>query len=127
MRPDRSSRQQHKQPRINAEGTLASWPRSHGEGAVWISDEKQSSWRVKTKNRNSFNFYGNSDVYAIWMILLTLKLIIDVCRKHYVFPNSSTIGDPKTLRLLPGHFIPHLGEILSRNSVCMSEHVGDSV
>lgn len=86
-----------------------SWPRSGREGAVWISDEKQSGRKVKTKNRNSFNSYGNSEVYAIWMILLTLvELIIDVCRKHYIFPNSSTIGNPNALRLLPGYFLLHL-------------------
>lgn len=86
-----------------------SWPRPDREGSVWISDEKQSSRKGKTKNRSSFNFYGNSEVYAIWMILLTLELIIDVCRKHYIFPNSSTIENPKTLKVLPGgYYILHL-------------------
>lgn len=56
-----------------------------------------SNRNIKTKNRNSLNFYGNSKVYALLMIILTLVLIMDVCRKHYIFPNNSTIGNPKTL------------------------------
>lgn len=61
-----------------------------------------------TKNRNSFNFYGSSEVCTTQMILLTLELIIDVCRKQYMFPNNSTIGNLETLRLLPSYLIRHL-------------------
>lgn len=53
-----------------------------------IFDKKLVSRKVKIKNRNFFNFYGNSEVYIIWMILLILELIIDDCRKYYIFLNN---------------------------------------
>lgn len=37
-----------------------------------------------TKNRNSFNFYGNSEVYTTRMILLTLELINNRCLQEAV-------------------------------------------
>lgn len=66
-------------------GSLAEvWQRGFPVDLWW----KVSNKEVKTKNRNSFNFYGNSEMYAIWMIILTLELIINVCRKHCIFPNN---------------------------------------
>lgn len=60
-----------------------------------IFDKKLVSRKVKIKNRNFFNFYGNSEVYIIWMILLILELIIDDCRKYYIFLNNLIIENFK--------------------------------
>lgn len=67
-----------------------------GQGSKRTSAEKSATEKAELKIETPLT-YGNSEVYAIRLMSLTLELIIDVCRKHYRFPNKSTTGNPKTL------------------------------